>query len=69
MGKPVFAVLASLIRDIICFVPLVCVLPVFYGINGILWAAPIADALAMAVTAVLTVLFFKEAKPESTFIA
>lgn len=69
VGKPVFAVLASLIRDIICFVPLVCVLPVFYGINGILWAAPIADALAMAVTAVLTVLFFKEAKPESTFIA
>lgn len=58
VGKPVFAVLTSLIRDIICFVPLICVLPVFYGVDGILASAPIADLLAMLVTAGLTVAFF-----------
>ena len=58
VGKPVFAVLTSLIRDIICFVPLICVLPVFYGVNGILVSAPIADLLAMLVTAGLTIAFF-----------
>ncbi len=58
VGKPGFAVLTSLIRDIVCFVPLVCVLPIFFGINGILTAAPIADLIAMIVTAVLTVVFF-----------
>ncbi len=58
VGKPIFAVLASLIRDIICFVPLICVLPIFYGVNGILVSAPIADLLAMLVTAGLTVAFF-----------
>lgn len=58
VGKPVFAVLASLIRDIICFIPLICVLPLFYGVEGILFAAPIADFLAMIVTAVMTVVFF-----------
>ncbi len=58
VGKPVFAVLTSLIRDIICFVPLICVLPIFYGVNGILVSAPIADLLAMLVTAGLTVAFF-----------
>lgn len=58
VGKPVFAVLASLIRDVICFVPLVCTLPVFLGINGILYAAPIADLIAILVTAALTVAFF-----------
>ena len=60
VGKPVFAVLASLIRDIICFVPLICTLPVFYGINGILISAPIADFIAMIVTAVMTIMFFRQ---------
>ncbi len=58
VGKPVFAVLTSLIRDIICFVPLVCIMPVFLGIDGILFAAPIADTIAILITAALTVIFF-----------
>jgi len=58
VGKPVFAVLTSLIRDIVCFIPLICILPIFLGIDGILLSAPIADLLAMAVTAALTVWYF-----------
>ncbi len=68
VGKPVFAVLTSLIRDIISFVPLICVLPIFLGVNGILISAPIADLLAMIVTAVLTAVFFlgiKKAKRQA----
>lgn len=57
-GRPVLSVAASLIRDIICFIPLICVLPVFFGIEGILWAAPAADAVAMTVTVILTVIYF-----------
>lgn len=60
VGKPVFATLTSLIRDIVCFIPLICILPVFYGVEGILWAAPIADAIAMAVTVALTIVFFRK---------
>lgn len=59
-GKPVFAIIASLIRDIICFIPLICVLPIFYGIEGILWAAPAADLIAMIVAVVLTIVYFKK---------
>lgn len=62
VGKPVSAVLTSLIRDIVCFVPLICILPIFFGIDGILVAAPIADFIAMIVTAVLTILFFVKMK-------
>ena len=61
-GKPVFAIIASLIRDIVLFIPLICVLPIFYGIEGILWAAPIADFVAMIVAAVLTIIFMKSLK-------
>ncbi|MCH5164764.1 MAG: MATE family efflux transporter [Clostridiales bacterium] len=62
VGKPVFAVLTSLIRDIVCFVPLICVMPILMGIDGILLSAPIADFIAMAVTAVLTIVYFTKLK-------
>ncbi len=62
VGKPVRAVIASLIRDIVCFVPLICILPVFYGVEGILWAAPVSDAIAIAVAAALTVTYFTKLK-------
>ena len=46
VGKPVMAVIASLTRDIVCFVPLVILIPSIFernqassGINGILFAA------------------------------
>ncbi len=62
-GKPVFAVIASLVRDILCFVPLVCLLPLGMGIEGVLWAAPISDLIAFAVTAVLTVAYWRKNSP------
>ncbi len=60
LGKPVFAIIASLVRDLVCFVPLVCTLPIAMGIDGCLWAAPIADGIAILVTAALTILCFKD---------
>lgn len=67
VGKPVKAVIASLTRDLVCFVPLVFLLPYFFeknqagnGINGILFASPAADIIAMIVAMILTVPFFKK---------
>lgn len=59
VGKPVWAVLASMIRDIICFIPLILTLPLRFGIRGILYAAPIADGIAILVAAGLTIRFFR----------
>lgn len=58
-GRPIFAVVTSLTRDILCFVPLICILPLFYGVEGVLIAAPVADAIAMALNIVFTAVFFK----------
>lgn len=66
VGKPVHAVVSSMIRDIICFLPLITVLPMHFGIEGILCAAPIADLIAMMVAAVLTVSFMKTLKIASS---
>jgi len=64
-GHSFRAVIASLIRDIFCFLPLIILLPLRWGMNGILWAAPISDAIALAVTVILTVQFFR-ALPRET---
>ena len=61
-GKPIRAVIASMIRDIICFIPLIITLPIFFGIEGILFAAPCADFIAIIVAVLLTVTFMKTLK-------
>lgn len=54
------AAITSMIRDILCFVPLIIVLPLLtQSVEGILWAAPISDLAAMIVTAILSVSFIK----------
>ena len=62
VGKPVRAVISSMIRDIVCFIPLIIVLPIFFGIEGILYAAPVADLIAIIVAAILTITFMRTLK-------
>lgn len=62
VGKPIRAVIASMIRDIICFIPLIIILPKYFGIDGILYAAPIADMVAMIIATTLTIKYFKTLK-------
>ena len=74
IGKSVSAVVASLVRDILCFTPLALILPAVMekaepgsGIDGILYAAPISDLVAIVVILCLTIPFFRQLdKKEST---
>lgn len=66
IGKSTYAVISSVVRDILCFTPLALFLPKLLehtesgmGINGILYAAPISDLVAVVVILVLTVSFFR----------
>ncbi len=71
IGKAVYAIISSLIRDIVCFVPLVLILSQKFeeasageGIKGILYAAPIADFISVFVIIFLTLFFFKSLKKQ-----
>ena len=66
IGKSVHAVIASIVRDIVCFTPLAIILPIIMetnevgsGINGILYAAPISDLIVFVVIVILSITFFK----------
>lgn len=59
VGEPIKAAIVSLLRDIVCFVPLVIILPKFLGVTGTLWAAPIADLIGIIFSSILVVVFFR----------
>ena len=68
-GRSIRAVIPSRVRDILCFTPLAIFLSAALerqdpgsGINGILLAAPISDAVAAVVILCLTVSFFRKLK-------
>lgn len=50
IGKPLKGMFLSLTRQIIFLLPLIVLLPLAIGIDGILYAGPIADGLAAAVS-------------------
>jgi Na+-driven multidrug efflux pump len=56
ISSPVKATVLSLVRDVIVFVPLTIFLPIGLGIEGVLWAAPISDSIAIVFTFILVFL-------------
>jgi Na+-driven multidrug efflux pump len=51
VGKPVQSTILSLSRQVLLFIPLLIILPHFWGIEGVWRTAPIADGLAVILTA------------------
>lgn len=51
IGKPKRGIFLSLTRQILFLLPLILIIPLFAGIDGIMYAGPIADFMAAAVSA------------------
>jgi len=49
----------GMLRQFVFLLPLVLILPKYFGINGVWYATPIADALAIAITALV---LYKDAR-------
>lgn len=52
IGKPMKGALLSLTRQVLCLIPLILILPLFLGIDGILFAGPFADGIAFLITTI-----------------
>lgn len=66
VGEPLKASIVSLSRDIVCFVPLVIILPKYMGLKGVLWAAPAADIIGIIICLILITKFFKKLNLDNT---
>lgn len=53
IGKPVKGLVLSMTRQVIFLIPLVLILPLFFGLDGILFAGPAADSIAFIITIIL----------------
>jgi putative MATE family efflux protein len=52
VGKPLESTVLSLSRQILLYLPLLLLLPRFFGLNGVFFAMPVADFFSTALTAV-----------------
>ena len=50
IGKSVKGALLSLTRQVLFFIPILFILPMLYGINGLFWVGPTSDFLAFVTT-------------------
>lgn len=60
IGKPYKAMILSLTRDVIVFVPATIIMPIFIGIEGVLWAAPIADVIGIILCIIFIIIEMKK---------
>ena len=60
IGKSRLGIFMSLTRQIIFLLPLIIIFPLFMGIDGVMYAGPIADAAAAIVCGVFLVRELKE---------
>ena len=59
IGKPIKGIFLSLTRQILFLLPLIILLPRLMGIDGILYAGPMADGLAAIATVTMAALEFR----------
>lgn len=62
IGKPQKGTFLSLTRQIVFLLPLTLILPLFVGIDGIMYAAPVADCLAAVIAITMAEKEFREMK-------
>lgn len=60
LGKGAAGFFLGACRQGICFVPVILLLPMVWGINGILYAQPIADVLAAVITVWMALKLYQE---------
>ncbi|HHW61903.1 MAG TPA: MATE family efflux transporter [Syntrophomonadaceae bacterium] len=66
VNKALKSAILSLSRQILIFIPLLLILPRYWGIKGVWWSAPISDLLAAMLTAIFIYVEIKNLGREPT---
>lgn len=64
MGKAAASTALSMVREIVFGVGFALLLPLFWGLDGVLWSMPVSDILTFAISAVLIVRTDRELRGE-----
>lgn len=64
IGKPVKSSILSLSRQLVFLIPLILIFSYIWGVEGALWAGPVADSLAFILAVVFTMMEFRNMKDD-----
>lgn len=64
MGKAAASTALSMVREVVFGVGFALLLPLFWGLDGVLWSMPVSDILTFAISAVLIVRTDRELRGE-----
>ena len=62
MGKAIESTLLSMVREIVFGVGFSLLLPIFFGIDGVLYSMPVSDILTFVITLIIIRNTYKELK-------
>ena len=62
VGKAKSAMILGLLRQVILLIPMIMILPKFFGLNGVWYSQPTSDLLSTMITAVVLVKELKRYK-------
>ena len=65
IGKAKVSMFLSLSRQLIFLLPLLAVLPGYYGVDGVWWAMPISDVIAAVVTFFMMTAYMRKFKKQT----
>ena len=65
IGKAKLGIFTSLTRQVMFLIPLILIFPLLFGINGVMYAGPIADLAAAVVAISFAVRELKKMKNEN----
>lgn len=60
IGKPMRALLLSSLRQIVLLLPAILILPLFFGLDGVLWSSPVADTTACVIAVIFMILQWRK---------
>lgn len=70
IGKPVKGIILSISRQLLLFLPFAAILPLFFGIDGIVYAGPVSDVMSTLITVIMWISEFSLMhKQEAAFAA
>ncbi|WP_300716474.1 MATE family efflux transporter [uncultured Brachyspira sp.] len=65
LGKPIPSLILSISRQGIAFVPTILIGTKLFGVNGIIWAQPIADIVTVLIAAIMYIYIYRKMKREA----
>ena len=68
VGKALSSTLLSMLREVVFGVGFALLLPVFFGLDGVLYSMPVSDVLTFAAAAFIIVKTYRELNAEGAHV-